>query len=220
MWRRTRAVSLLALLALTVLVVAHNLVFLLAYGSDYRLALQQTGHGTRWDDTVRVVLIATALLVATATVRVAQLHLQLRALRPGFGPDAENRRLEVRPYVRSLLWIWVALFSAALLLFLVQENIERLSAGPNLPGLRVLFSADPVGPIPVFGVVSLFVAAVAALFRWGITVLEARVAAARLSACHPAHQARLIGRTDPVRPRPSILGRNLAGRAPPAPLPA
>jgi hypothetical protein len=106
------------------------------------------------------------------------------------------------------------------MLFILQENFERWSAGLNLPGLGVLGPASYVGPISVFALVSLFVAAVAALFRWGVTTLEARVAAARTPARSVASSPQRRFALDPDRPDTSILGRNLAGRAPPAPIPA
>lgn len=216
MSRRVPGLLLTAMLALAVLVVGHNLVFLLTYGSDTGVALARTGHGRRWDETVRAVLVAEGLLATVAALRLAYLYRLVLRL----GPGVATGGLSVRAYIRALLPLWLGLFATSTLLFVLQENFERWSAGLSLPGFEVLVSADSVGPIPVFLLVSFFVAAVAALFRWGVAILEARIAASwppvRPLASSP--QRRL--RTDPKRPATSILGRNLAGRAPPAPLPA
>ena len=216
MWRRVSSLGFKTVLALAVLVVGHNLVFLLAYGPAYAAALAQTGHGSRWDETVRAVLAAVCLLTAAASVRVAYLHRLVRRSAAGGGPD----RLSAGTYARALLPLWARVFAIAVVLFVVQENYERASAGLTLPGLGVLGSTQILGPVPVFLLVSLAVAAVAALFRWGIAALEEQIAAgrARLPAVAPEPRPRF--RTDPIRSASSVIARNLAGRAPPAPLPA
>ena len=216
MWRRVPSLVLTAVLALAVLVVGHNLVFLLTYGSDSGVALARTGHGIRWDETMRLVLGAEGLLATAATLRLAYLYRRVRRLSPGLVTGG----LSVRGYVRALLPLWIGLFATSTMLFILQENFERWSAGVNLPGFGVLGSTSYVGPILVFALVSLFVAAVAALFRWGVTTLEARVAAARTPARSVAPSPQRRFTLDPDRPATSILGRNLAGRAPPAPIPA
>ena len=216
MWRRVPGLMLTAVLALAVLVVGHNLVFLITYGSGSSVALIRTGHGSRWDETVRVVLAAEILLAATATLRLAHLYRLVHRLSPGFMADG----LSARGYVRALLPLWAGLFATSSLLFVVQENFEHWSAGLGLPGLDVLGSGAYVGPMPVFALVSLFVAAVAALFRWGVRTLEARIAAGRIPHLPPSSSPRVRFGPDPDRHTTSILGRNLAGRAPPAPIPA
>jgi hypothetical protein len=216
MWRRVPSLVLTAVLALAVLVVGHNLVFLLTYGSDSGVVLARTGHGSRWDETVRLVLAAEGLLAAAATLRLAYLYRRVGRLSPGLATGG----LSVLGYVRALMPLWIGLFATSTMLFILQENFERWSASLNLPGLGVLGSTDFVGPIPVFALVSLFVAAVAALFRWGVTTLEARGAAATTPVRSVASSPQRRFALDPDRPATSILGRNLAGRAPPAPIPA
>jgi hypothetical protein len=216
MWRRVPSLVLTAVLTLAVLVVGHNLVFLLTYGSGSGVALVRTGHGNRWDETVRVVLAAEILLAAAATLRLAYLYRLVRRLSPG----SVTGGLPVRGYVRALLPLWIGLFATSTLLFVLQENLEHWSAGLGLPGFGVLGSAAYVGPIPVFALVSLLVAGVGALFRWGVRTLESRIAASRTLALPPASSPRRRFGPDPDRRATSILGRNLAGRAPPAPIPA
>ena len=211
MLRRIPALAFTAVLALAVLVVGHNLVFLLTYGPQYSVALARTGHDGRWNDTVRDVLAASGLLAAASTLRLAYLSRQVRLI----GPVSRVSRPTFRVYFSALLPLWGQVLAVSLLLFVFQENLERWSAGLTLPGLDVLGTTDLIGPVPVFVLVSLVVAAVSALFRLGIITLEARIAArrARLRPAASTPPRRLP--TDPRRPATSILGRNLAGRAPP-----
>ena len=211
---RVLGLSLTAVLSLAVLVIAHNLVFLLTYGADYGVALARTGHDGRWSETVRVVLALAGLLLAAGAARLIWLARLVRRL----GRTDQDRRLRVATYVRALLPLWARVFAIAMLLYLVQENYERWTVGLGLPGLSVLGSFDVAGPVLVFLVASLVVSAVATLFECGITELEAELAAIR------GHRAQGVvypvrrRRPEPIRPSSSILGRNLAGRAPPAPL--
>jgi hypothetical protein len=213
MGRSLRGLALSVATALVVLVTGHNLVFLLTYGADYGAALARTGHDSRWTETVQAVLLATSLLAAAAIVRIAYLFGLVQRLRPGGGGRPNGRA-----FLRTLAQIWIKAFLVATILFVVQENYERWTVGLGLPGLSVLGSFDVAGPILVFLVVSLVVSAVAALFEWGITELEARIAAIlghrAQGVVYPVRRRR----PEPIRPSSSILGRNLAGRAPPAPL--
>jgi hypothetical protein len=213
MWRRLSDLALFGLLSLATLVVGHNLTFLATYGPDYGVALARTGHGAQWDDTVKSVLAAVGLLGATAALRLANLcwlvaHRTTTRMLAG---------LSFRAYGRVVAPLWLRLFAISIALFVVQENYERWTAGLNLPGLAVLAPSRVLGPLPVFLLVSLLVAAVAALFRWGIETLEARIAATRLAKQRVA-SAPGRRRARPERARGSILGSNLAGRAPPSPL--
>jgi hypothetical protein len=216
MRRRVPGLALTALLALLVLAVAHDLVFLLTYGSGYAAELARTGHGSRWDGTVRVVLAAGLALAAVATMRLGFLWGLVRAAKAGPQPVG----LPVRAYLGIVSNLWIRLFVVAMPFFVVQENFERWSVGVALPGLGVLASSGTVGPIPVFLLVSLAIAAVASLFRWGIATLEARVEAARTLWPAPSARRAYSASVSSDLPSASILGRNLAGRAPPSPLPA
>ena len=213
--RRLPGFALTGVLALVVLVVAHDLVFLLMYGPAYGFALARTGHDGRWDLAVRVVLGGGLALAAAASLRLGFLYGLVRVASSG-----SHGGLPVRTYVRTVLSLWIRLFLIATPLFVVQENIERWSAGVDLPGVGVLASPGYLGPIPVFLLVSLAVALVAALFRWGIETLEARARATRHLRPMPSTFRPPRFRVDSELPVASILGRNLAGRAPPAPLPA
>jgi hypothetical protein len=212
--RRVPWLTFYALAVLVVAVLGHNLVFLLTYGADYGLALARTGHDSRWGDAVRVVLSAGVLLAAAATLRLAYLYRlvhRVRGLRPG-----NNGGPSGRSYAQTVLSVWVRLFLISTLLFVLQENIERWSSRAGLPWLTVLGSFAYGGPVIVFMIVSLVVATVVALFRMGIAALEARLAADRGPLPPAAEQSGRHRLTWPDRPSASILGRNLAGRAPPA----
>ena len=210
MGRRVRGLALTAVPALAVLVTGHNLVFLLTYGADYGVALMRTGHDARWGETVQAVLIAAGSLAAVAILRIAYLARLIRRLRPD-----DSGRLPARAFLRILAPVWIKVFTIAVTLFVLQENYERWSLGIGLPGISVLASFGVAGPVLVFLIVSLVVSAVTALFVFGITELETRIA-----ACRSRNRAAAVSptgghRTVPLRLAASILGRNLAGRAPP-----
>jgi hypothetical protein len=213
--RRISTLSTTALPALAVLVVGHNLVFLLAYGADFGRDLARTGDGPSWDETVRVVLAAAGLFGAAASWRVAHLVRLLRQL----DPDCEAGLIPWRRYGRSLLGLWVRLLALSLVLFVVQENYERWSTGLGMPGLGILGGRVIFELIPVFALVSLVFAAVVALFTLGIETLEAMVARTRARRPIVSPAARRVA-PEPIRRAISIIGRNLAGRAPPAAFPA
>ena len=198
-------------MTLVTLVVAHNLVFFLAYGSRYDEALARTGHGEVWGTAVAVVITTALVLVGLAAWRLFRLGMLARSLGPGgdappFGSGA---------FARGLARLWVPLAAATTVLFVVQENLEHQSAGAGLPGLSVLGSAEYPHAGLVIGAIALAVAAVAALFRWQRDVLMARITrASRLRQ----RAARLLQRrrADWVELRhASIVVHQFPGRAPP-----
>jgi hypothetical protein len=214
MLRRLALVTSTAVLALAVLVVGHNLVFLAAYGPSYEAALIATGHGDRWNETVREICVAAGFLAVIATLRLVFLLSLTRSSSRGesrVGPS-------ILAYGRILAPFWMRVFAVSICLYVVQENYERWASGIPLPGLGVLGSSELTGPVPVFLLVSFLVAAVAALFGLGIATLEAQIEPRRqlvwraVPGLRPAYAGHR-------RPATSVLGRNLAGRAPPALLP-
>jgi hypothetical protein len=199
-----------AVLALAVMVVGHNLTFLIAYGSDYASKLASMGDGKNWDDTVAVVLVTAAVLPVIAGLRIASLLRQVQNTHP-----VQRVVPSARAYLRTLAPVWLKLFAISLVLFVLQENEERWAIGLAMPGLSVLGVIGSVSPILVFALVSLAFAAVVALFRLSVSCLEAIIAAARRQSWSesPLRRPTVWGRE--YRPA-SIIGRNLAGRAPPA----
>jgi hypothetical protein len=207
-WRRYLGFPAMTLVAL---VVAHSLVFLLAYGSGYQEALAHSGHDGTWGVAVVIVLAAALGLIGLGTWRLYRLGVVARAraaseggLRPGPGGFAWR-----------LVGLWVRLAGATTLLFIIQENLEHQHVGEGLPGLAVLGSAQYPNAIFVIAAVALAVAFVVVLFRWRRDVLVARITGAR-ERWHGAP------RTVPRRPvvwverrHASIVLHRLSGRAPP-----
>lgn len=193
------------------LVVAHNLVFLLAYGSGYEEALAHSGHGGTWSTAVAVVVAATVGLLGLGTWRLYRLGVLAGAL------GASGGSLSPRPsgFVQRLAGLWVPLATATTLLFVVQENIEHQRVGEGLPGFSVLGSAEYPDAAIVIAVITLAVAFVVGLFRWRRAVLVSRIIAARapLSRARPTIERR---RATWIEHRhASIVVHQFSGRAPP-----
>ena len=198
-------------MTLVTLVVAHNAVFLLAYGSGYDEALAHSGHGGAWGTAVVVVLSSALGLLAVAALRLYRLGLLARSLK------AHKREVEPGPpdFARSLARLWVPLAAATTVLFVVQENLEHQHVGQGLPGLFVLGSAEYPDAALIIGAIALLVAAVAALFRRQRDVLVARIGSARSL---PTRVLRSLQRrrTDWVERRnASIVVHQFSQRAPP-----
>ena len=198
-------------MTLVALVVAHNLVFLLAYGAGYDEALAHSGHDGTWGAAVAGVLAGGAGLLVLGTWRLYRLGLVARTLAPTEGRLAPN----IGGFGRGLAWLWLRLVSATAPLFVLQENLEHLKSGEGLPGLSVLGSAEYPRAALVIAGVALAVALVGALFRWRRNLLVARIAAA-LRRLRP-RLARVVRRPPADRDRrpESLVGRSLAARAPP-----
>jgi hypothetical protein len=205
--------QLLGFLAMTLvaLVIAHNLVFLLAYGSGYDEALAHSGHTGAWGTAVVVVLAAALGLFGLGTWRLYRLGVLARTLAPGEG----GLRPGTRGFVRSLVGLWVLLAGATTLLFIVQENVERQRVGNGLPGLAVLGSAEYPNAALVIAAVALAVAFVVALFRWRRDVLVSRIAAARLGWQRVARAGQRRHAAWVERRHASIVVHQFSGRAPP-----
>ncbi|MFI5254400.1 MAG: hypothetical protein ACHQ15_02945 [Candidatus Limnocylindrales bacterium] len=200
-------------LALVAFVLAHDVIFLLTYGAAAGTALAQSGHDARWTATVVVVAeLGFALLVAG----VARLS-HLSGLAGSFNDSGDT--VAARPVGRLLEHVlrgWLVVFPFALVLFVGNENLERLNAGLPAPGLGVLGPLGYPGSLFVIAAVSLLVALVDALYRWRLEVLVARIEAARARWAR-ARQASPRPRFPWVEPRHgSIVGHLSAGRAPPA----
>jgi len=206
----------LAALALQVvaLVLAHDLVFLVRFGSRYGEALAHSGHGETWSTAVGTILVIATALVLAGLVRLAQLGILVRAASSGAASTAGA--LDLRQLLR--LWLRVApriaLVSVALLT--IQENLERSSIGGSIPGPGILLSPEYPFALWIAIAVGLLVGLVAALFEWRRRALIARLRAARAALPRHAPAARPRPRLTPRRPAVSVLGRLSGLRAPPA----
>jgi hypothetical protein len=209
-WRRYLGFPAMTLVAL---VVAHSVVFLLAYGSGYEEALAHSGHDGTWGVAVVVVLAAAFGVIGLGTWRLYRLGVIAR------GRAASEGGLRPGPsgFARHLAGLWVRLAGATTLLFIVQENLEHQHVGEGLPGLAVLGSAPYPNAVFVLAAVALAVALVVVLFRWRRDVLVARIAGAR----ERWHGAPRTAQRRPVvwveRRHASIVLNRLSGRAPPQP---
>lgn len=197
-------------LALVALLVAHDAVYLAAYGTRYGDAMAATGHGY-WSTFTLLVAIAggTGLALAALTL------LRLRALLAG-----ERSRPDPSPgpgYLAELVSLWPRLAITVVGLFLLQENAKSLLAGHGLPGLGALS-----GPLTLQALLAVagLLAAAGAFLRWRERVLVARLAAARAAAArHPRPAAAdappAWGAIAAIVAHGWICARRLAGRAPP-----
>jgi hypothetical protein len=203
-------------MALVALVLAHNIVFLVAYGAAYEDALTRTGHDDAWTIAVAVILALAVGLLLAAALRIGRLWAEIRSL----GGSASIRRPDPATLIAGFGLLWLRLAAATTAAFVVQENVERWTVGQPLPGLGVLGSSGYTAAPPILLIVTFAVALVGALFASRIEALAARVAAARRRPwARPSHTQR--------RPIPtvhrlagSIHGRRSAGRAPPLALAA
>src|SRR3989442_13110868 len=90
---RTRDRTRGGILALVAFVLAHNLLFLLRYGSSYSAFLERTGHGSAWASTVLIVAALATGLALASTARLVALsaiagQLEAGALRGRSGEGA------------------------------------------------------------------------------------------------------------------------------------
>jgi len=196
--------------ALASLVLGHNLIFIAGYGSRFGAALAHTGHDHGWTVAALTSIGLAVSLLAVALRRLQQLRRRARG--------AGAMRLPTEPGLRAFAsrWLgwWIALTLVTALLFVLQENLEHAHIRTALPGLAVLASDAYPNAIGIIVAVALAISLVAALLGWRSAVLIARIEAVRPTARSGAAQS--LPRSDPLdRRQGSILGRRLAGRAPP-----
>ena len=209
---RRRDLLSLATLSLAALILGHHLVFLSAYGPEYWTLLERTGHGPVWAITVVTVAILSLGLAFLTLRRLASLRRLARAVEDGRTTVRNGTLGHLLGYV---LRLWSAIFVLSLALFVLNENLERASAGIPAPGIALLFGGiGHTSSILIFSLVSAVVALVAGLYRWRRDILLSRIQSVRPSwdrspGPRPARQ-------DYPRRRPSsAVGSHIAGRAPP-----
>lgn len=209
----------LAILALVVLLVAHDLVYAAGHGvGRVADALSASGHDPYWRLVGLAGIVGLAALVTTAARRWQGLRARLGGL-IGAVPGSDIRRVVVRrPTVGEVVRVWLWLLAIALPLFVVQENVEHyLGHAGHLPLLGVLVEPQHLAALPVFGLVALLVAVVAAGVEVRLAGLERAVRIAeRWSLRRPA--AILPGSASPptrLLRRTNSLATPDLGRAPP-----
>ena len=205
----------LTVLVLATLVVAHELIYLVAHGAGtgYRAAMSEAGHDGYWAGFAVVVALVGCVLLAAAVRQLVRLARLAGATDP---QRVEEDRLGQLAKLVAPLWARVGFLTT--LAFLVQENLETASVGQAMPGLGVIAGQHNLS-LPIIAAVSLAVALVRALVLWRRNVLLARL---RLM---PARRqtSRLAFRPAGVTFRPITDGVERNGvRGPPmtGPLPA
>jgi hypothetical protein len=208
------------LLALVSLALAHEAIFAAQYGigPGFARAMQSGGHDGYWPIFSVVVVVAATMVGLRAVVRLGGSGRSTVRHDPGnLGRDEPGR---ARPgYRRELAGLWLPLTLAVTVAFAVQENLEHFFGHGHLIGLGALTGPEYPLALPVLAVVSLLAAALGALVRWRIAVLEAR----RAGRAHVTRPRGLTARRPPpgwgdiaaIRALAWFLVRLDAGRAPP-----
>jgi hypothetical protein len=138
-----------AAMSLVSLVLAHDIIFLLAYGSRYEEELAHAGHGDAWLATALVVLTLAGGMLVAGLWHLRRLGIRARDLRTN-GSATSLSALGVRAMARRLALEGVRLSGVTSALLVAQENIERRQVGQPLPGIGVLGSRDyPFGLVVV-----------------------------------------------------------------------
>jgi hypothetical protein len=207
-------------LALVSVAVAHDAIFAAQYGigAGFVWAMQAGGHDGYWPAFSVLVVVVATVLGLRAAVRLGRLSGGSgRRDTAGLRPVAAHR---IRHgYRRELARLWPPLSAVVAVAFAVQENVEHLAGHGHLIGLGALTGPEYPLAVPVLALVSLAAAALGALVRWRIAVLEARLA----GRLHVARPRGLAARRPPrgwadvaaLRALAWFVVRLDAGRAPP-----
>ena len=216
--RITFAVGALSL-QLVALVLAHDLVYLVRYGSRYGEALVHAGHGEAWSATVGTTLAIAGALGVAGALRLARLGILVRRARAA-SPRRDAASAAETLEVRQLLRIWRRIAPRTVLLNVVlltiQENLERASLGGPVPGPGILLSPDYPSALWITIGAGVLVGLVAALFEWRRQALIERLRHARAARSHRRRTTPARPRGAAWRPTTSVLGRRSGLRAPPA----
>jgi hypothetical protein len=152
-------------------VAAHQATYLLGFGAEgYGEAVGAGGHDGYWAPLVVLVLLAGAGLAAVTIRELRRLTASAAHLQASWHPGRE---------LRSFAWgtgaLWLRLVLATTIVYVIQENIERVLVGQTPSGIDAL-TVHGLLPVLVILVTSLTVAIVAALARWHCEALLARLA--------------------------------------------
>jgi hypothetical protein len=209
---RLRALGRFGVLVAAVLVAAHDLVYLAAYGPRAQRILEEAGHGPTWVAVGVGALLGAAALAALTLHRSRMLRQRLIALGgPALAP------LPVPQLVVRIGRLWMPLLAVSLVAFAVQENLEHLQHHGHVPGAAVLWSVGYEWALPIFAALTFAAAAVG-------SVALARIAALALAVARASRAIRRMMRpswpitSDTWRTRQLRSVPDL-GRAPPPLLP-
>lgn len=194
------------------LVLAHDLVFLVRYGSVYGEELAHFGHGPAWTGAV----IGSLALGLTLLIGALFGLFRLRRLAGRVGASRTSGEPPLTVFLGSWAVASVRLIALTAVLLTVQENVERMGVGLPGPNIAILLSRDYPSAPAILVAVSIAVAFVLALVQWRHNVLAVRIRAARQPSIRLVRARRPAGVPD-LRPGALIRGR-LAVRAPPVAL--
>lgn len=208
--RHLRTIVVLATLVMASLAASHELIYLLAHGAgaEYARAMREGGHDRYWTSFVLTVAGITLVLALIAVRQLRRLHRQASLVRAGrIRVDDAGLGL----FVRQAMRLWLLVSTGTSLAFIAQENLETPAAGHALPGLDVV-SGEHAIALPVIAFVSLLVALVGALVRWGRRALLARL---RLVSNAVRRAPRTLRPSSVCRPASTSTVRSHGLRAPP-----
>lgn len=201
-----------ALLVAIVLVAGHDVTYGIANGIGGMVAaLRNTGHDGYWAPTIALVAAFAVTVAAANLLRRGRLLAELGAL------GARRHAVGLGDlFAAPTFFLATRVAAVALLVFVVQENIEHYTAhGGHLPGLGVLGAHGYGSTLPVFAALAAIVAIIARYLAAETAALVAAIARARSL---PRSQRRVVAlRPDWVNlPRAvAVSGRPDLGRAPP-----
>ena len=125
-------------LALLGLVIAHDAVYLAAYGARYHDAMSATGHGY-WLTFALLALVVGGVPVGAALLGLVRLRASIWRLGRSREPDRGCGERSAGPsYLGELVGLLPRLFLVVVIGFTLQENAESILAGHGIPGLWVL----------------------------------------------------------------------------------
>lgn len=204
-------------LVLASLALSHHLVYFLAYGEGpaYARAMTAAGHDRYWASFLLVVGGSSVALVAVSVHQLRRLARLAEARRVG-GATFQVCDGSLGVLFEMILLIWLRVAAVTSVAYLLQENLETLTAGVAVPGFSVVTGEHAVA-IPVITLVSLALATVRAIAHWRRDLLLAR-----LRSIVPRYRsdARLRRALDRERRLRHDLGSIHRERAPPSARPA
>ena len=188
------------------LFLSHDAVFLVQVGPGDALtrALRDAGHDY-WGAASLILALVGLAVGAAAVLRLRSLRRRVALLRaPRSAPTPAGSRFAA---------IWLRLFAAVALGFLLQENVEHIISHGHAIGLGALLGPEYPLALPVIGLVTALAGFVAAAVRRTEGALLAIISAAlrrqRRGRSLPGPRSQL------VLPRRSPLASAIAGRGPP-----
>jgi hypothetical protein len=210
--RRTWHATRFGALVVATLLVAHDAIYVMRFGTGagYASGMAATGHGY-WDAFTAWGLLSGAVLLAGALAMLSRLSRSAaRTRQPSIARTT---------WAAELAHLWPRLLVAVTIGFVAQEGIEHAVFFGHLPTLDEMATAlgpSSAGPLAL---VTFVVAALGALVRWRIAELRARVAGRPLQRRRPrADSAARPGWriAAALRRHAYLIVRLDAGRAPPA----